>query len=81
MARKQVVEAIKAMGLRCKYIPETGEYRVAPNYGPFPGGRGFQAYYLKREEDGAYYTEDKEDALGTARDMVSRGLHQANVNS
>ncbi len=72
MTRKEVVEAIKALGLRCKYIPETREYRIAPNFGPFPGGRGFQAHYLKREEACAYYTEDKEDALGTARDMATR---------
>ena len=72
MTRAQTIEAIKALGLRCKYITETREYRVWPNFGHFPGGRGFQAHYLKREEECAYYTEDKQDALDTARDMATR---------
>lgn len=70
MKRADVIKTITDMGLRCRYIPETGEYRVAPNLGPLPGGRGFQQAYHEKEEAQAYYTNDKADAIGTAKQMV-----------
>jgi hypothetical protein len=70
MTRAETIAAIEALGLRASYDRESGEYRVAPNLGPFPGGRGFQREYLAREERGAYYTPDKADALATARAMA-----------
>jgi hypothetical protein len=71
MTRQQTIDAIKALGLRCTFIRETGEFRVAYNLGPLPGGRGAQARQREQEEAGAYYTDDKEDALGTARSMAN----------
>lgn len=74
MTRQQTIDTIKALGLRCSF--RDGEFRIAPNLGPLPMGRGAQALQCEREEAGAYYTNDKEDALGTAKLMaaLSEGL-------
>jgi hypothetical protein len=69
MTRKETLEAIRALGLLASFDPETREYRVAPNLGPLPCGRGFQAQRRAAEERAAYYTPDATDATDTARRM------------
>lgn len=61
MNRNETIAAVKALGLKCAYLRQTGEYRVA-----------HAGLTRDREEAGAYYTDDKEDALGTARLMAVR---------
>lgn len=71
MTRADTLAAIHALGLRASYDRQSGEFRIAPNLGPLPGGRGAQADHRAREEARAYYTDSKADALGTARAMAA----------
>lgn len=52
----QVQQAIRQLGMTCGYNPSTREYRVN-----FP----------KAVEDTAYYTNDAEDAIDTAKAMLA----------
>lgn len=79
MKRQEVIDAIKAMGLRCKFVTETQEFRITPNMGPLPGGRLYQKAYWEREENAAYYTQDKLDAIGTAKHMAEHAERMANL--
>lgn len=72
MTRQQTIDAIQALGLRCTFIRETGEFRITPNLGPLPGGRLAQERHRAEVEAKAYYTDDKADALDTARAMVAK---------
>lgn len=56
--------------MAASYDAEAREYRVAPGLGrPLAGGRGEQARQREAQERAAYYTNDREDALDTARVM------------
>ena len=57
MTQEALYKAIRDMGLSIRI--DNGEYRIAD--------RGRQA----ETESGAYYTNDRDDALATARCMVS----------
>lgn len=56
MTRKEARAYITALGLHYSYDPETQEYRIAPK---------------KFSEAQACYTNDLEDAIGTARHMAA----------
>lgn len=63
MTKKEMRSRIEALGLRVRVDAEwDGEIRVWREY---PGDP-------KREEREAYYTNDPEDAVGTAEDMAKR---------
>jgi hypothetical protein len=57
MTIKEAITTIKAMGLRCKWIPETREFRIN---------------FLNGSEATAYYTDSVEDAIGTALQMKTQ---------
>lgn len=71
MNRKQTLEAINALpGIQAKFITDTGEYRITYRYPhALPGGHGRIARIQERQESLACYTDDREDALGTAKHM------------
>jgi len=56
---KQTIDAVRALGLTCTRT-SFGEYRIN-----FPAPRG--------DEATAYYTEDADDAIGTAMSMAQAG--------
>ena len=58
LRKQDVVDQVKALGLRAKWQAEWNEWKV--NY---PGG----------EEATAYYTSDGQDAIDTARRMAKEG--------
>lgn len=72
MTRKETLAAIRELGLAASYDAASREYRVAPSF-TLAGGRGFQAQQREEQERAAYYTDDKADALDTARAMAARG--------
>lgn len=53
---RELKAAIRALGLTCRFLSTTGEFRI--NY---TGGK----------EATAYYTEDRDDALATAQQMAN----------
>lgn len=73
MTRAQALAEMNALpGIIASFERETGEYRVTLRFGPLPGGRGAQDWMHKRREAVASYSDDKADALATARDMSAR---------
>lgn len=64
ITQKQLFEQVRALNLTigCKY----GEYRIAP-----------KGLSKQRTEDCAYYTDDREDALNTARHMAQKAAVDA----
>lgn len=71
MTRKQTLDAIRALGLVASYDGDSEEYRVAYSYGFLAGGRTEQQRQKDWQERSAYYTDDKDDALGTAKHMAA----------
>lgn len=67
----QTLAAIRALGLAARVTPH-GEYRVAPRLDSIAAERR-EAIAL--QEGIAYYTEDAEDAIATARAMVGARVH------
>lgn len=63
MTITETKQRIRQLGLTCRYDSATGEFRV--NLLPQDGGN----------EDTAYYTDDRQDAVDTAQAM-SVGLPQ-----
>lgn len=55
MRQKEVIKQIREMGLHCDRTPD-GEFRIVPRGG---------------NETQAYYTDDPDDAIATARHMLS----------
>lgn len=73
---KETLAAIKALSpdLTARYIRDTGEFRVS--FSIYAIGRKWpELDHLDRAEEKnealAYYTDDSEDALGTARGMLA----------
>lgn len=64
MTQAQTISAIRGIAphMVARFIPETGEYRVTFS-------RQFMPDATKRE-DCAYYTNDAQDAIDTARVMA-----------
>lgn len=59
MTIQQTIQAIRAMGLSCNWNAEYQEFRV--NY-----AKRFDSRWTK---DSAYFTNDKDDAIATAKVM------------
>lgn len=59
MTKAYCIKTIRGMGLSCVWITDTQEYRV--NF-----REGHQMYH---GDDSAYYTNDADDAIGTAIHM------------
>ncbi|ARB13888.1 hypothetical protein Ccr2_gp335 [Caulobacter phage Ccr2] len=73
MTRAQALAQMNALpGIIASFERETGEYRVTLRFGPLPMGRGAQEWMRARREAVASYSDDKADALATARDMSAR---------
>jgi hypothetical protein len=77
MTIKKTLAAIKALSpdLTARWIKDTGEYRIS--FSIYAIGRKWPEldHWDKAEEKNeamAYYTEDAEDALGTAAAMVAQ---------
>lgn len=67
MTKAETLAAIRALpNMTARYISDTGEYRVT-----------MTNVSRERAEAIACYTDDAEDALGTARDMAARAAAQA----
>jgi len=56
---KELFAAVRALGLAIRKNVDAGEYRIAP--------KGMSE---ERTEALAYYTNDRDDALGTAKQMA-----------
>lgn len=65
MTQRETINAIKALGLIVSYSSEYGEWRVA--FPMPPHAWEDHEYELVKQEEGAYYTDDAEDALHTAQ--------------
>lgn len=74
MNRKDTLAAINALpGIQAKYLSDTKEYRVTYRYPhALPMGHGRIKRIHDRQESLAHYTDDKEDALGTAKLMSEK---------
>lgn len=64
---KATLAAIRALGLSATHTD--GEYRVAPRVDVCAGAT--LAARRDRQENAAYYTNDGEDAVGTAKAMLA----------
>lgn len=60
MTKAEVKAAIKALNMHSHWDPGTGEWRVTYPYGELPDDI---------REDCAYYTNDAQDAIDSARAM------------
>jgi len=64
LTQKQLFAAVRALGLSIRCAD--GEYRIAHKLGHYRDA------LLARQESDAYYTNDRDDALATARAMAQR---------
>jgi hypothetical protein len=72
MIRTSVLACIRGQGLACRYIAETGEYRVTYTERDIRARENITGYSRVRDraEALACYTDDPDDALMTARAMA-----------
>lgn len=65
LTQRELFNRVNALGL--SITKREGEYRVAYRYpGPLPGGHGRIRRIQDIVEATAYYTDDRDDAYGTA---------------
>jgi hypothetical protein len=63
LTQKELFAAVRALGLVCTFDADAREYRVTFRADAVPSR-------VKRE-NAAYYTNDREDALATAKTMLA----------
>ncbi|USN16824.1 hypothetical protein BABAYKA_00210 [Brevundimonas phage vB_BpoS-Babayka] len=70
ITQKDLFARVRDMGLSIRKT-EGGDYRIAYQYpGPLPGGHGRIARINAKIEAMACYTDDRDDAYGTAIHMA-----------